>query len=172
MEINTNIIYELLATDSSEGLASIIGNVLKTEIQFKKDWDDLITILQVGCQETYQKHWLKAHHIILSIFGMPELLGVDCTLFRELRSLDTPKSMEQASNSLFDELVEITKTQFMNGGSTLFFDVTLIASTRSAIIAAELIQARFRETIHVLNEIDEMLPTLTKEWVDVSPCTP
>jgi transcription initiation factor TFIIIB Brf1 subunit/transcription initiation factor TFIIB len=56
----------------------------------------------------------------------------------------------------------------MEGGSTLFFDVTQIASTRSAIIAAELIQARYRETIHVLNEIDELLPTLTKEWVNVS----
>lgn len=168
MEIDSNIIYELFATDNSEGLVSIIANVLQAEVQSEKDWDDLITILQKGCQETYQKHWLKAHHIILSIFGMPELLGVDCTLYSELRSLPTPKSVEQVSNNLFDVLVEIAKTQFMNGGSTLFFDVPLIASTRSAIITAELIQARYRETIHVLNEIDEILPTLTKDWVDVS----
>ena len=168
MEIDTDTIYELLAADNSEGLVSILGNFLKAEVESRKDWDDLVTILQVGCQETYQKHWLKTHHIILSIFDMPELLGVDCTLFRELRLLETPKTMEQVSNSLFEKLTEIAKNQFMEGGSTLFFDVTQIASTRSAIIAAELIQARYRETIHVLNEIDEMLPTLTKEWVNVS----
>jgi hypothetical protein len=168
MEIDTNPIYELLATDSSEGLVSIIGSVLKANVQSKKDWDDLVTILQVACQETYQKHWLKTHHIMLSVFGVPELLGVDCTLFRELRSIDTPSTIEQASDRLFDVLIERAKEQFMNGGSTLFFDVSIISSTRSAIITAELIQARYRETIHVLNEIDEMLPTLTKEWVNVS----
>ena len=168
MEIDTDTIYELLATDSSEGLVTIVGDVMKGEVQSKKDWDDLVTILQVGCKETYQKHWLKTHHIILSIFGMPELLGVDCTIFRELRALETPRTIDKVSNSLFEKLTEIAKNQFREGGSTLFFDVTKISSTRSAIIVEELIQARYRETIHVLNEIDEMLPTLTKEWVNVS----
>lgn len=168
MEIDSNIIYELLATDSSERLVSIISNLLKTDVQSKKDWDDLVTILKMGCQETYQKHWLKTHHIILSIFGMPELRGVDCSLFNELRSLDTPKTIEHASDQFFDILVDIARTQFTGGGSTLFFDVTKISSTRSAILTADLIQARYRETILVLNEIDEMLPSLTKEWVNVS----
>ncbi|MHA2056139.1 MAG: hypothetical protein ACW979_00775, partial [Candidatus Thorarchaeota archaeon] len=107
-------------------------------------------------------------HIILSIFGMPELQGVDCSLFEELRSLDTPKTMEQGSDSLFDVLAGIARKQFMSGGSTLFFDVAKISSTRSAILTADLIQARYREAIHVLNEIDEMLPSLTKDWVNVA----
>lgn len=168
MEIDTERIYELLATDQSKGLVSIITKIMQTEIQSMKDWDDLITVLEVGCLETYQKHMLKTHHIILSIFGMPELLGVDCNLFTELRSIENPKTMEQASNRLYSMLTDIARSQFNNGGSTLFFDVALLSSTRSAIIAADLIQARYRETIHVLNEIDEILPSLTKEWVDVS----
>jgi hypothetical protein len=168
MEIDSEKIYELLATDHSKGLVSVIANVLKADVQSKKDWDDLVTILQVGCQETYQKHWLKTHHILLSIFGMPELRGVDCSLFSELRSLETPKTIEHASDNLFDILVNIAGAQFKDGGSTLFFDVSKISSTRSAILAADLIQARYRETIHVLNEIDEILPSLTKEWVNVS----
>ncbi len=125
-------------------------------------------MLQVGCQESYKTHWLKTHHMVLSAFSIPELLGVDCTLFEELLSIDTPTSIHEASNSFFDVLVKIAKMQFARGGSTLFFDVALISSTRSAIIAADLIQARHHETVLVLNEIDEVLPSLTKEWVDVS----
>ena len=168
MENRTDNIYELLANDNVEGLVSIITRVMKNDVQSKKDWDDLVTILQVGCQETYQKHWLKTHHIILSIFEMSELRGVDCTLFHELRSLDTPNTIKQVSDSLFDVLAEIARKQFKSGGLTLFFDVEKISSTRSAILTADLIQARYRETIHVLNEIDEMLPSLTKEWVNVA----
>jgi hypothetical protein len=167
MEIDNDKIYELFAHDNSKGLESIIANLLKVEVQSEKDWDDLVTILQVACQETYHSHWLKTHHTILSIFGMPELCGVDCSLFHELRSLDRPKSINQASNILFDVLVKIARKQFKSGGSTLFFDVTKISSTRSAILTADLIQARYGETIHVLNEIDGMIPSLTKEWVNV-----
>ncbi len=167
MENRTDIIYQLLANDNVEGLISFITKVMKNEVQSKKNWDDLVTILQVACQETYHKHWLKTHDIILSIFGMPELRGVDCSLFSELRSLDAPESFEHAADKFFQILVEITGTQFRSGGSTLFFDANKISSTRSAILTADLIQARYRETIHVLNEIDEILPSLTKEWVNM-----
>ena len=168
MDIDTNAIYELLATDDSEGLVNMISNVLSTEVESQNEWENLITSLQVACQETYQKHWLKTHHVILSVFGIPELLGVDCSLFNELRTLGLPKSIEQASNNLFAVLSEITKSQLNNGGSTLFFDVDFISSTQSAIYVSDLIQARYRESIHVLNEIDDNIPSLTKEWVDVS----
>ena len=168
MEIDTEAIYGLLATDGSEGLVTIITNVLKADIKSREDWENLVTVLQVACQETYQKHWLKIHHVILSIFGMPELLGVDCSIFSELKSLEIPRTMDDASNSLFAVLSEITRNQLSNGGSTLFFDIDNISSTRSAILVSDLIQARYRESIHVLNEIDETIPSLTKEWVDVS----
>ncbi len=168
MDVDWDTVYELLVTDGTEGFVSMIQTILKTEVQSKKDWDDLITRLKVACQETYQKHWLKTHHTMLSIFGIPELLGADCSLFSELLTLDAPKTMEEVSNSFFEILVKITKSQFMNGGSTLFFDVGRISSTRSAVVTSELIQARYRETVHTLNEIDELLPSLTKEWVNVS----
>lgn len=168
MEIDTEKIYELLTTDDSRGLESIIDKDLQTQIQSQDEWNDLVTILQAACFEIYHRHWLKSHHSILSLFRMPELLGVDCTVFKELRSINKPANIRQASDSLFEILVDISRLQFKNGGSTLFFNVELISSTRSAIITADLIQARYRETIHVLNEIDEVLPSLTKEWVDVS----
>ncbi|MFW9794889.1 MAG: hypothetical protein ACFFEE_11330 [Candidatus Thorarchaeota archaeon] len=168
MEIDIEIIYELLATDQTKKLESLIAKVLKTEIQSKKDWEEFVTILQVGCQENYQSHLLKTHHMILSIFGMPELIGVDCNLFKELREIPPPSSIEEASKGLFDALIEISKKQLKTGGSTLFFDIEKISSTRSAVITSDLIEARHRETILVLKEIDDILPTLTKEWVDVS----
>ena len=168
MEIDTEAIYGLLATDQTEGLVSMIINILKADIQSRKDWDDLVDVLHVTCQETYQKHWLKMHHVMLSVFGMPELLGVDCSFFSVLRSLDTPRTMEELSSSLFSALSEITRSQFNDGGSTLFFDIKNISSTRSAILISDLIQARYRESIHVLDELDDKIPSLTKDWVDVS----
>jgi hypothetical protein len=168
MDVDWDTVYELLVTDGTVGFVSMIQAILKTEVKSKEDWDTLITTLQVACQETYQKHLLKTHYTILSIFGLPELRGVDCLLFNKLRLLDAPKTIDEVSDDLFVVLSEKAKTQFMNGGSTLFFDVSLISSTRSAVLASELIQARYRETVHVLNEIDELLPTLTKEWVNVS----
>jgi hypothetical protein len=168
MEINTESIYNLLASGNPIGLGSIIERTLKGESQSKKDWDELISVLQRGCQEIYQKHWLKTHHIVLSVFKIPELRGVDCSLFDELHSMQPPKGMMQASDNLFSILIEIAKKQFENGGSTLFFNVDEMASTRSAIIVSDLVQARFRETVFVLEEIDALLPNLTKEWVDVS----
>ena len=137
MEIDTENIYELLATDQSKGLESAIDNILRSSVHTKEDWDELVSILQTACLETYQKHWLKTYHIMLSLFGMPELLGVDCTIFDKLRLIDQPSNIDQASSRLFDVLVESTRSQFKNGGSTLFFSVDEISSTRSAIIASE-----------------------------------
>ncbi len=168
MELSKETIYELLANDESKGLASTIDKVLTTNVHSKEDWIELVGFLQRACQDTYQKHWLKTHHMVLSIFGVSELLGIDSPLFDELRSLDVPKDMTHASNSLFELLIDVAKTQFNSGGSTLFFDVDRISSTRSAVITSDLIQARYRETIFVIQEIDDALPSLTKEWVDAS----
>lgn len=168
MEISTEAIYELLVSSSPEGLGSLIERTLKGNTQSEKDWDELISVLQRGCQEIYQKHWLKTHHIVLSIFKLPELRGVDCSLFYELHSIRLPKDMVQASDNLFSTLIETTKKQLQNGGSTLFFNVDEISSTRSAIIVSDLIQTRFQEAVFVLEEIDALLPNLTKEWVNVS----
>jgi hypothetical protein len=100
--------------------------------------------------------------------NLPELLGVDCDIFSELSSIPEPESIEHASNLLFDNLVQIAKTQFNSGGSTLFFDVEKLSKTRSIIIVPELIEARYRETIFILSEYEELIPTLTKEWVDTA----
>ncbi|MFX1605056.1 MAG: hypothetical protein ACFFDD_04050, partial [Promethearchaeota archaeon] len=81
MEIETETIYDLLAVDDYDRLATLIDNILRRDIQSKDDWERLVSILEVACLETYHKHWLKTHHIILSIFRMPELRGVDRSLF-------------------------------------------------------------------------------------------
>ena len=168
MEINTESIYDLIASGNPIDLGSIIEEALKENSQSEKDWDKLIFVLQKGCQEIYQKHWLKTHHIVLSTFKIPELRGVDCSLFDELRVIQMPRNMVQASDNLFSILIEVTKKQLQSGGSTLFFNVDEISSTRSAVIVSDLVQARFREAVFVLEEIDSLLPNLTKEWVDVS----
>ncbi len=168
MEIDTDLILELLADDNSRRLHTEINNVIRNDVQSNNDWKEFVNILRVACSKTYQKHWLKTHQIMFSVFKIPELLGVDCDFFSELRAIPQPNSILHASNSLSDVLIEIAKIQLKTGGSTLFFKIDSISSTKSAVITSDLIEARFRETVLVLNEIDRIIPTLTKEWVDVS----
>ena len=106
--------------------------------------------------------------MVLTIFKLAELLGVDCDIFSELSSIPEPDSIDNASNLLFDNLIQVAKTQFNSGGSTLFFNVDNLSKTRSIIIIPDLIEARYRETIFILSEYNELLPTLTKEWIDAS----
>jgi len=132
------------------------------------DWIQIANLLRISMESLYQKHWLKTNHVLLSIFMLPELLGIDSNIFREISSIQQSTSVAQASEFLFELLIGITENQIKNGGSTLFFNVDRISSTRSAVIIPDLIKARYRETLFVLQEIDNMLPKLTKEWVDVS----
>ncbi len=168
MEIDTEHILELLADDNSTRLHNEVDCVIRNDVHSINDWKEFVNILRVACSKTYQKHWLKTHQIMFSVFEIPELLGVDCDFFSELRAIPQPTSVEQAANSLSDVLIEIAKIQLKTGGSTLFFKIESISSTKSAVITSDLIEARFRETVLVLNEIDRIIPKLTKEWVDVS----
>lgn len=168
MDIDTELILELLADDNTPTLSLVLDNILKNQIESEKDWKELVNILRIAFSKTYQKHWLKLHQILFSVFDISELLGVDCDIFEELRAIPQPVNIKQVSNSLFEVLVEIAKSQLKSGGSTLFFNIGKISSTRTAIITSDLIEARYRETVLVLNEIDNIVPTLTKEWVNVS----
>ncbi|MGY5874074.1 MAG: hypothetical protein RTV72_17630, partial [Candidatus Thorarchaeota archaeon] len=93
---------------------------------------------------------------------------VDCDIFAEMNSIPQPESIKHASDLLFENFVQAVKTQLQSGGSTLFFNVDNLSKTRSVILIPDLIEARYRETIFILSEFDEILPTLTKEWVDAS----
>ncbi|MFX1483628.1 MAG: hypothetical protein ACFFCP_10605 [Promethearchaeota archaeon] len=168
MDIDTERILDLLALDDLRNLRQDIDTSLRKDIHSADDWKELVSILRVACSKAYQKHWLKTHQVILSVFEIPELLGVDCRFFEELQAIPLSSSLRNASDHLFDNLIEIAKDQLTKGGSTLFFNVDSISHTRSAIIASDLIEARFRETVLVLNEIDQAIPKLTKEWVNIS----
>lgn len=162
MEETSETIKDYLVQNDIERLRILINTLIKDH-----KWSDIIELLKTSSESLYKKHWLKTHHMMLSIFELSELLGVDCDIFSELNRITQPESIENASELLFDNLIQVAMTQFKSGGSTLFFNVDKISTTRSAIILPELIEARYRETIFILSEFDEMLPTLTKEWIEV-----
>ncbi|MHA2025554.1 MAG: hypothetical protein ACW98U_06595 [Candidatus Thorarchaeota archaeon] len=168
MDIDTELILDILADDKAQAFSLFLENTLLNQVESDKDWQELVNILRIAFSKMYQKHWLKIHQVLFSVFDIPELLGVDCDIFEELRAIPQPVNIKQVSNSLFEVLVEIAKSQLRSGGSTLFFNIGKISSTRTAIITSDLIEARYRETVLVLNEIDKIIPTLTKEWVNVS----
>jgi hypothetical protein len=163
MENPSEKLLELLIQNNITGLRLFIEDLTKT-----LSWNEIITLLRKITQSLYGKHWLKTQHIILSIFNIPELTGVDSDIFHELSSIRHSKTITHASNILFGRLKGIINTQFKKGGSTLFFNVEKISSTKSAVILSELIQARSREALFVLEEIDGKIPELTNEWVDVT----
>jgi hypothetical protein len=132
------------------------------------DWKEIVKLLKTVTKSLYKKHLLKIHHMVLSIFNLAELQGVDCDLFSELASIPNPRDTSHASDLLFDNLMVLAKAQFQTGGSTLFFNVEEMKSTRSVVIIPDLVEARYREIILVLAEIDELLPSLTKEYIDTT----
>jgi hypothetical protein len=131
-------------------------------------WEENIGYLKSATESLYQKHWLKLNHVLLSIFNLAELLGVDCDLFRQLNRIGQPTSVEQASEGLYHVLIQKAEAQLRGGGPTLFFNIGKMSTTRSAIIVPELVNARYRETVFTLNETDEILDKNPKDWIDVS----
>ncbi len=156
-------IKDYLVQDNVLGVQTLIDELIKDN-----EWKEIVDLLKTVTRLLYKKHLLKTHQMLLTIFKLSELLGVDCDIFSELSSFPEPDSLDHASNLLFDNLIQVARTQFSSGGSTLFFNVDNLSKTRSIIIIPDLIQARYRETIFILSEYDELLPTLTKEWVDAS----
>ncbi len=163
MEETSETIKDYLVQNDIERLHILINTLIKD-----CKWPDIVELLETSTESLYGEHWLKTHQMVLSIFGLSELLGVDCDIFSEMNSISQPESIENASDLLFDNLIQVAMTQFRSGGSTLFFNVDKISATRFAIIIPELIEARYRETIFILCEFDEMLPTLTKEWIEAA----
>ncbi len=152
-----------LVQDNVRAVQNLIDELIKDN-----EWKEIVDLLKTVTRSLYKKHLLKTHQMVLTIFKLVELLGVDCDIFSELSSIPEPDSIDNASNLLFDNLIQVAKTQFSSGGSTLFFNVDNLSKTRSIIIIPDLIEARYRETIFIISEYNELLPTLTKEWVDAS----
>lgn len=163
MEETSETIKDYLVQNDIERLRIPISTLIKDH-----KWPDIVELLKTSTESLYKKHWLKTNQMVLSIFELSELLGVDCDIFSEMNSIAQPESIENASDLLFDKLIQVARTQFRSGGSTLFFNVDKISMTRSAIIIPELIEARYRETILILSEFDEILLTLTKEWIEAA----
>jgi hypothetical protein len=77
-------------------------------------------------------------------------------------------SLEQICRDVRHALQEHAQNQLQCGGSTLFFSIDRMASADSATLIPDLMQARYRETLLVLEETDMLLPELEKGWVDTS----
>ena len=136
------------------------------ELIAKYGWVEIVNLLKSVTKAMYREHLLKRHHIVLSIFNLSELLGIDCNLFGEIASIPKPKDFEEASSLLFENFIQIVKIQLQSGGSTLFFKVEKLKATRSAVIVSDLLEARYREIVFILAEIDELIPTMQSVWVN------
>jgi len=156
-------IKDYLVQDNIPAIQTLIDELIKDN-----NWKEIVALLKTVTSSLYKKHLLKTHQMTLAIFSLSELAGVDCDIFDEMSSIPKPDSIGHASDLLFDNLVQIARTQFNSGGSTLFFDVDKLSKTRSVIIIPDLIEARYRETVFILAEYNEMLPTLTKDWIEAS----
>ena len=156
-------IKDYLVQDNIRGVQTLIDELITDS-----DWKDIVSLLKIVTRSLYQKHLLKTQQMVLNIFDLPELLGIDCDIFSELNSIPEPESLKQATDYLYENLIQIAKNQFNTGGSTLFFNVDRLSKTKSIIIVPDLIEARYRETIFIIDEFDELLPKLPKEWVDAS----
>jgi len=122
-------IKDYLVQDNVLAVQNLVDELIKDS-----EWKEIVDLLKTVTRSLYKKHLLKTHQMVLTIFKLAELLGVDCDVFSELSSIPEPDSIDNASNLLFDNLIQVAKTQFSSGGSTLFFNVDNLSKTRSIII--------------------------------------
>jgi len=131
-------------------------------------WKDIVGLLKTASKSLYREHLLKTKHMVLSIFNLSELIGVDCDIFNEIESIQRASNLREASDFIFENLIQIAKAQLNFGGSTLFFSVEKLQATRSVILIPDLIKARYRETILILAELDEQSSKFPNEWINAA----
>ncbi|MFX0108494.1 MAG: hypothetical protein ACFE7R_09440, partial [Candidatus Hodarchaeota archaeon] len=99
---------------------------------------------------------------------MPELFGVDCELYTIIHLEEEPENLGLAAHNLYEVVASLVRMQLNTGGSTLFFNVERMLTSKSAGLIEYLVKARTRETVLVLDELDKSVSTLGKDWVNVS----
>jgi hypothetical protein len=156
---------EFFAEEDVPAIRSKIGASLTSP---RREWLSTINALEMASMQILGRYWLKRLSMLLSVFGASELLGTDLDIFDVLRSYEAMEGFEHLSDYIYERTRSAAQDQLAMGGSTLFFSIQTLSSTRAATIIPELVQARYRETAFVLEEIDTALHTLNKDWIDVS----
>ncbi|MFX1370104.1 MAG: hypothetical protein ACFFAY_16055, partial [Promethearchaeota archaeon] len=142
-------------------------NVIDNQLEVD-EWGTIVDLLQLATAHLYHRNWLRSGKVMLSLIDMPELFGLDSDIFKLMKSLNHISNLNHASAALYPHFLDLVATQLKNGGSTLFFNANAIAESKSAGILTELMNARYRETLLVIEEIDGFLTRSEKDWFDGS----
>jgi hypothetical protein len=156
-------IAELLASRDFRGIHDEIDNQLSID-----DWDYIVDTLQLASEQIHHRNWLRSSKAMLALLDMSEFFGLDADIFELMKSLGHVANLNQAASVLYPNVLGLVTSQLKNGGSTLFFNAKAIAESMSAGLLTELMDARYRETLLVIEEIDGFLEISEKDWFDGS----
>ncbi|MFW9977999.1 MAG: leucine-rich repeat domain-containing protein [Candidatus Thorarchaeota archaeon] len=122
-----------------------------------------------GIREAFRRDRdLKPFGIQKKLFeklGMSELFGLDLYISDILKDLPHLKSGEEGMVGFYDSIVSKILQQLQSGGSTLFFDVQKLSTTRGAIIIDYLIRRRKEELKEVVLPVDQTHVNLWPLWL-------
>ncbi|NHJ13874.1 MAG: hypothetical protein EAX95_09355 [Candidatus Thorarchaeota archaeon] len=163
MSLPSETIVRSLASRNFADLQSEVDRFLAMH-----DWHDSVSFLQSATNQLFHRNWLRASEAILCLLDMPELFGLDIDIFAQMRTLNQVTALKQASSELYPAFLEMAINQLKSGGSTLFFNAKEISKSRSAGLLTALADARHRESLFIIEEIDGILETSKKEWLDAS----
>lgn len=93
---------------------------------------------------------------------MGELFGLDCGASEMLSLIPDLMDIRQGLDELYARIVKRLKKQFNDGGSTLFFNVEKLSTTRGAVIVEPLIRRRKKE-------LEELTLSMSDKYVDLKP---
>ncbi|MFW9793832.1 MAG: leucine-rich repeat domain-containing protein [Candidatus Thorarchaeota archaeon] len=112
-------------------------------------WATVKKHLKAICKSIHIGFDFDAQQILLHALGMPELACYDGNLRDIIKLLPLSGSYEEGVLSLRAGMVTLLENQLDRGGSTLYFDVDLLATTPGSVLIPSLLNRRDKEMQNV-----------------------
>ena len=96
----------------------------------EKGWKSTWKKLEEDLSTEFGLQWFAKNRFLLRVFGLEELIGFDGRVSNLLDNIPDTTSFEVIQNSFTQEIIDCIRSQLENAGSTHFFDIEKMATSR------------------------------------------
>jgi len=114
----------------------------------EEGWKSVFSQIRKHLNKAVGKAWYARNWFFLSILDTVGLIGVDTDVERILVRLDNDNDYSTIQEKAAEKLIRAARKQLRKGGPTLFFDIEVMQTERSAVLIEDLVRARQKEFVH------------------------
>ncbi|MFW9889702.1 MAG: hypothetical protein ACFFER_16050 [Candidatus Thorarchaeota archaeon] len=111
----------------------------------EEGWKSVLKQLRNHLNRSVGKAWYARNWFFLSILDSVGLMGIEADVEKILARVDDEYEFNKVLEEASEKLIRSARRQLRNGGSTLFFDLELMKTERSAVLIDEVVRARQKE---------------------------